>query len=566
MASPGDPTVTPSRRTKERLLSGPKGRFSLRRFYQRRIARIFPVFFLVAAATIVAAWFLYSTQDLASAGVNLAAATLSLANVKYMLQDNYFEISKDAQPYLHYWSLSVEEQFYMAYPLVLFVLRRWIRKRSLQFGLLAAALVVSLALCIGLTMKNPTWAFYLLPTRGWELLAGGLLAIWSANGWPWPGSRVRGVLGVAGLVMVLASFVVLGESPQFPGFLAALPVVGTCLIIANDPASKSVVERGLGTRPMVTIGKLSYSIYLWHWPIFSFTDYALYTHPEPTRIAIKVGLTVVCTLASYFLVEKRARAYLNEDRRWVLAFASVAVLGAAFVGAGVTIRGHFFLDAKPSSVAAGGLHVRSGPSGERTGGILLMGDSNATMYGTTLREVAGRLALPLDIVAAADGYPLPNPSGQPHAIWNDSLAAARALRPATIIYVLDWTGKFGGDRTVLPIALEQIAPLAERIILITQPANLRPGSTREAIRSGASPVFVEDPGVRRRRLEANDHVRTLAGPGVRVIDIESIFSRPDGTIIYAAGEGRFLYQDTTHLSGDGAMLVLPQILEALSAP
>jgi len=275
---------------------------------------------------------------------------------------------------------------------------------------------------------------------------------------------------------------------------------------------------------------------------------------------------VVCTLASYFLVEKRARAYLNEDRRWVLAFASVAVLGAAFVGAGVTIRGHFFLDAKPSSVAAGGLHVRSGPSGERTGGILLMGDSNATMYGTTLREVAGRLALPLDIVAAADGYPLPNPSGQPHAIWNDSLAAARALRPATIIYVLDWTGKFGGDRTVLPIALEQIAPLAERIILITQPANLRPGSTREAIRSGASPVFVEDPGVRRRRLEANDHVRTLAGPGVRVIDIESIFSRPDGTIIYAAGEGRFLYQDTTHLSGDGAMLVLPQILEALSAP
>src|SRR5262249_558937 len=130
-------------------------RFSLARFYQRRIARIFPAFFTVALATVAPAAFVYSPQNFASSGANLLAASFSVANLKYMLQGSFFQISPDAQPFLHYWSLSVEEQFYMVFPLLLALLFR--HARRYLTSILALLGMGSLAACILITHVNPAW-------------------------------------------------------------------------------------------------------------------------------------------------------------------------------------------------------------------------------------------------------------------------------------------------------------------------------------------------------------------------------------------------------------------------
>ena len=158
-----------------------RGSFSFGKFYQRRIARLFPAFFTVALVTLLGAFFIYSAQDLASCGANLVAATLSVANLKYLWQGNYFTMSPDAQPFLHYWSLSVEEQFYLLFPALFLFL--CVKAHGYRTVILGALCSVSLFVCIWLTFRKPEWAFYLLPARAWELLAGSILATFSSRLW-----------------------------------------------------------------------------------------------------------------------------------------------------------------------------------------------------------------------------------------------------------------------------------------------------------------------------------------------------------------------------------------------
>jgi len=144
-----------------------EGQFSIVRFYQRRIARIAPAFFVVLVVTLVVAHFVYSAQDFASLGANSLAAALSVINLKLLFQGTYFQSSPDAQAILHYWSLSVEEQFYVFFPLYLYAVLRFTRRPLVVTLALGAG---SFAACVVVTHLSPTYAFYLLPTRAWELL------------------------------------------------------------------------------------------------------------------------------------------------------------------------------------------------------------------------------------------------------------------------------------------------------------------------------------------------------------------------------------------------------------
>src|SRR5579871_2879805 len=155
------------------------GTFSLVVFYQRRIARIAPALFLVLTFTLAAAGLIYAAQDFGSVGAMASFAAMSLVNMKLIFAGSYFEVSKDAQPLLHYWSLSVEEQFYVFFPLTLALLSRVKRFRT---ALILIATAASFASCVILTKASPVWAFYLLPTRGWELLFGALIALLHFNG------------------------------------------------------------------------------------------------------------------------------------------------------------------------------------------------------------------------------------------------------------------------------------------------------------------------------------------------------------------------------------------------
>ena len=216
-----------------------------------------------------------------------------------MYQGNYFEISPDAQPFLHYWSLSVEEQFYLFFPITIFVILRYARRYTLTILALLGA--CSLAGSVLLTPINPVWAFYLLPTRAWQLTAGCLIAVI-----PFVTkreSRAPAWVSAAGLCLIAISYVLIQEGPHFPGIIAILPVVGAVAVIL--PSRNGWAKRFLSSSAMVGIGKVSYSLYLWHWPVFSLVDYQFYLLSEPIRIVIKVGVSIAVRSLAIILLKSQ---------------------------------------------------------------------------------------------------------------------------------------------------------------------------------------------------------------------------------------------------------------------
>ena len=190
------------------------GSFTIAGFYQRRIARIFPAFFTVGLVTVAVASYFYSSQDFASVGESLTAASLSIVNMQLMLQGNYFTVSPDSMPFLHYWSLSVEEQFYIFYPLFLVFLYKSCRKRL--FLILCVFCGFSLLACVIYTTFRPIRAFYFLPTRAWELFAGCLLAIQTDSK---PSPKIRWAVS-GGVLAIGLSLLLVPGGPAFPGFWA----------------------------------------------------------------------------------------------------------------------------------------------------------------------------------------------------------------------------------------------------------------------------------------------------------------------------------------------------------
>ena len=417
-----------------------EGKFSLARFYQRRIARIIPAFMTVAVVTLVGAAYVYVPQDFASAGANLVAALLSVANIKYMLQGNYFEISPDAQPFLHYWSLSVEEQFYIIFPLLLFLIHRYARRYlTLILALLGTG---SLVVCVLLTQVNPVWAFYLLPTRAWELGAGGLLAVMLYTNNGHTVSVPRWIPGV-GLLLIGCSLVLIDEGRHFPGWQALFPVAGTALIILSSASSYSWVQKWLSSRTMVTIGKWSYSLYLWHWPVFSLIDYQFYLLPVEMRLALKIGISFLLTIITFRFIETPARTFLNQPSRRIISFATMATLLALCIPLGITIRQDNYVNAEIADVAKGGL-VFPGKPGSPS--VILMGDSNGSMYGKLIKDICETLGEKLTVISVAAGDTLPRLNHESNKLWLDSLETIQKTKPNYLIIANAWAGKLHDDQ------------------------------------------------------------------------------------------------------------------------
>lgn len=525
------------------------GSFSIASFYQRRIARIFPAFLLTALTTLVVSKFVYSPQDFSSAGATFTAAILSVANMKYMLQGKYFEISSDSQPFLHYWSLAVEEQFYIFYPLLYFALHRYLKRylALILFALFSASLVA----CIATTRVNPTWAFYLLPTRAWELLCGSLLAIWTLARAE-RASRRHELVSLICLGTLLVSLVFISDGKNFPGYLAVLPVLSTGIILIT-PASAVVgagCERLLSAPPLPLIGRVSFSLYLWHWPIFSLVDYYFYeSASEALRIGVKVAITTMLTAVSYNLVEKPARQYLNQSSKAAVAFAFVLLSIAAFAPLGLVLRQENYVNADSNSVARGGINFQ-GRTG--VGNVILMGDSNGSMYGKLTRDICRQLECSLNVISVAAGDPLPTGGEVSNQLWIDSLDFVKQKKPDVLILAYAWTSKLQNSKERLDEALDALSPHADHIILLNQPPVLPPNANRATIRSGAQRVFFEEAHIRQNRLATNAFLESKINKKISVINISEKFERANGEIIFTDEKGRQMYQDATHISGFGA--------------
>lgn len=539
------------------------GSFSLAQFYQRRIARIFPAFFAVALATIAVAAFVYSSLDFASAGANLVAASLSVANVKYMLQGNYFEISPDAQPFLHYWSLSVEEQFYIVFPLLLFLLFRYARRHlSLVLALLGLG---SLFACIKLTQSNSVWAFYLLPTRAWELIAGSLVAVTSFGAADRQARSVLRFLPAAGLLLIGGSFLMINEGPEFPGWRAVFPVAGAIAIIFPQTNTNPVgwVKKFLSCVPMVAVGKMSYSLYLWHWPVFSLIDYQFYLASDELRLVMKIGLSFSLAFISFRFVETPARIFLNHPKNRRIAYATFFAVLAISVALGFAIRKTQHVNATLADVTNGGLvfSVRPGPTS-----VVLMGDSNGSMYGAVMKEICENLGENLTVISVDAGDPLPQRNGNSSKLWLDSLDLVRKTKPKYLVLANHWADKLDSDRERLAMAIGELKPFVGHIILLNQPPILPKEVSRAAFRAGVRPPFREPADIQSKRRVNNEYLLGLQTQQVSVVDIASLFETKDGDIRVIDERGQLLYQDATHLSGYGAERVRAVLKDAISLP
>ncbi len=244
------------------------GRFSLVDFWERRVRRIFPALAVMVAAVLAVGYVLLLPRDLEKLGETAVAQGLLAANIYFWRDIDYFRGPSELKPLLHTWSLAVEEQFYLGFPLLLWLIKSDSRRRMLS--VLVALAIGSFALSVYGSYKHPLANFYLLPPRAWELLLGGILAALPIT---IRHRTTNEVISWLGLVSILAAAVVYDRSVRFPGVTALAPCLGTAAIILANGHGLTSVGRLLATRPMVFVGLISYSLYLWHWPVLAYVRY-----------------------------------------------------------------------------------------------------------------------------------------------------------------------------------------------------------------------------------------------------------------------------------------------------
>jgi hypothetical protein len=210
--------------------------------------------------------------------------------------------------------------------------------------------------------------------------------------------------------------------------------------------------------PLVAVGKISYSLYLWHWPVFSLVDYKLFLASEPTRLAIKVCLSFLAAALSFLFIEKPARMFLNRRKSMPLAYACMVCAIALCVPLGVAIRKANYVNAETSDVTKGGL-VFDSKSKSKT--AILMGDSNGSMYGKVMKEICSNLGYKLSVISVAAGDPLPAPDVKSGRLWLDSFAVVKREKPDYLVLACEWKGKLKGNKERLALAVEALKPYVD---------------------------------------------------------------------------------------------------------
>lgn len=301
-----------------------KGEYSIARFYVRRIRRIVPAYSVMLLFTVLIGAMIYGRLDMDTLRRTAVSSIFFVSNIRFQNNSGYFDADVQSNPLLNMWSLSVEEQFYVFFPLLLaFVFTK--RRKAVAWifgGIFAASLILSSVLAQG--GVNPTMSFYSLTCRAWELLAGSLLAFYprqlkGTNTW----------YGLVALIILTAAFFLYTTVLSFPGLTALLPVL--CAVVLVQYGHLGISKHILENPVTVFFGKISYSLYLYHWPVIVYARYMLYGEmPEPWINAIAIVLSFILAILSWKYVEMPIRTTRwKSSRYFILAASCFAVLFAS---------------------------------------------------------------------------------------------------------------------------------------------------------------------------------------------------------------------------------------------
>lgn len=575
------------------------GSFSLAAFYQRRARRILPALGVVLAATLLIGWFVLAPSDYR----NTAAASLSsigfMSNVYFWraLSDGYFAGDAKLNPLLHTWSLGVEEQFYLVYPLLLLGLARYPRTRIVAvLGVLAAA---SLVAAEGMLGDKPVAVFFLSPFRAWELLAGALVACSPAVP---AGRAAREAVAVLALAAIAFAVFALDPGSRFPGFSALLPVLGAAALIGVGGSGGSAVTSLLGARPVAYVGLISYSLYLWHWPLLVFARSLTSADLRPVVLPVVAVASIAIAAASYEFIEKPFRRRgPGTQARW-LPVGGLAALALTAVAAIVLF-------------ASGGAAERIGPDARLADAVrtepirfrecerrladpsstlctigraataprfAVWGDSHALAwlpgFDDALRDV-GEAA----IAAPSAGCPpllgVENGSGVCHA-RNDRVFRTLKDDPRieTVVLAGFWSKYFADSNIALVAAdgrtgnaevagaalrttVQALRAAGKRVVLMgpvpTYPVDI-PLEIARIDLGGTPPDTTTKTAVRAANAAFYSTATALSVEGVSFVDPAEWLCDPDCALV--AG-GNLLYRDSNHLSPRGAALFSSSIRE-----
>ncbi len=566
-------------------------RFSIIRFYERRIRRILPALTVVIAAVLVGSAWLYFPSDFKLVPRSVVATLLFGSNILFWSEASYFDVAAHSKPLLHTWSLAVEEQFYVFFPLLLVLLARaGPRWRRIT---LVAIFVGSLLLSIKYSASKPDLAFYMLPTRVWELIAGALLAVEAIP--PVTNRRAREALALGGLAAIVWAVCNYTETTVFPGVAALLPVLGAAILI--HVAAGTLVGRLLSLRPVVFVGLISYSLYLWHWPVIVFTEYATDRRLVGLDTAAAIAVSFALATLSWRYVERPFRNTQRVPQRQLFAYAGLAAASLGTVAAlGIAAQGwpqRFNADALRLEAASASVSPRReechrqqfDPPGtvpctfgaKVTPTVMLWGDSHGVELSFALGEIATqrRVAMVSETTSSCLpvlGLALLGPACQARNLASMSyLDTHPEIR--TVLMIGFWANPANGLRPGLPEALsstiKRLRAGGRKVVLVGAipmqpwpvPRHLAHLAQRGMLdqNDGSS---VADLGAATRYL--NPTFTTLGAEGVTIVQPGDSLC-PTGRCDVSRN-GQTLYFDRHHLSIAGARIVAAEIEPYIAPP
>lgn len=594
-----------------------QGTFTFRGFWLRRIRRILPVLSVVLICTLLASYFIVFRPDMSGFGKDSFSASFSFANITMWLRTgDYWGTLAESSPFLHTWSLSVEEQFYIFFPVLLVLLLRF--GRRFVFPGIVCVTIASFALFIFASQRSPVACFYLLPMRAWELAAGCMLAIFLRNN-EWSARGGAASIGAwLGFVSVLTSyFLVSGESGL--SVATALPVLGSVLIILFGEVD-GFVNRTLSHRWTVYIGKISYSLYLWHWPVFVLGK--AYTHSrystEPSWVLLLV-ITLILTLLSYYFVEKPTRSMKRIIPCAMILFSGSVGVSVYFMFGAYSMtydtskfntveyygesydvsptqpallrenrlkRQGIFAPKRRDEVATayldGGLLRLYGAESPE---VVLFGDSHGLMWAKLVDEVCEELGVSVALAGMTGTNPffaIPTKQNQKATSrytaeqkFQFDQARYEGLQkwqPALVIIATRWSQRYYNGLDDKRPLLDFIAGQNARVLLMQQPPELSIGNSNTSqyfaylgmgTNSDQDTVTQGSPLEYKKGLQLVETISQTFSH-VDVFDVSSTFLT-EANEVRVRSENEIFYYDDDHLSQQGALLFKAKLKEKIAA-
>ncbi len=519
-----------------------EGRFSVRTFLMRRVRRIQPALLVMIATCVPFAWWLMIPDDLENFGQSMVATALMANNVLGYLTSDYFAAEAQFKPLIHSWSLGVEEQYYLVVPLAMLAAFRLGGRRAIVAGLVVAG-VASLALALWLAGLDPTANFYLLPSRGWELAAGSLVAFGEPR-WRGLAGRSAPWLALAGLGGLVACFATVREG----GVTAILlPVAATCVVLASARRD-DFAGRLLGAGPVVAVGLVSYSLYLWHQPVFAFVRIASLDAPSPwLLIALTPGVFGLAWL-SWRFVERPCRDVATVPTRSLL----LGVIGAtaAIVGVGLALHATSGLRSMWPELGDGGRGARQ-DSAYNLRVLAISGRLLPDDGGPNLLVLGNSFARDFVNMAIDGGGVAPGRIGYQHAgecaRGPDAVLAEQARRASVIVLA---SGAGVASVRCLRAGVAALRRTTEAHVLVlgtkgfgwNNNAVMRlPPERRYAYRALPVEDVLADSAAGRQVFDAATY-----------IDLLAMIEDPEGRVPVFTPDRRFISQDRKHLTPAGA--------------